>query len=102
MEYNIKRKFKRQSRYVWKTNAIAHPLHMVNCMMTHELALDQQRIEAQDAIAQIYFIAGESDGYQGTFPQQKDYEYLSGYVMGVWRYRAQEISLATGECVVPF
>ncbi len=71
-------------------------------MMTHELEVDQQRIEVQDAITQIYFIAGESDGYQGTFPQQKDYEYLSGYVMGVWRYRAEEVSKQQEEIVVPF
>lgn len=70
--------------------------------MTHELELDQQRIEAQDAIAQIYRIAGESDGYEGTYPQQTDYEYLSGYVMGVWRYRAQEISKQSVDCVAPF
>lgn len=82
-----------------------------------ELEQDQSRIEAQDAIAQIYDatfaervlspqssrrIAGESDGYEGTYPQQDNYEYLSGYVMGVWRYRAQEISKQTGEDFAPF
>ncbi|MGL5923627.1 hypothetical protein [Chroococcidiopsis sp.] len=71
-------------------------------MMTHDLVLDQERIEEQDAIAVIYRIAGESDGYEGTYPQHDNYEYLSGYVMGVWRYRAQEISRQTGDCVAPF
>ncbi|MGL4619140.1 MAG: hypothetical protein ACRCZS_08790 [Chroococcidiopsis sp.] len=73
-------------------------------MMPQTIALlqDQERIEAQDNLAQIYRIAGESDGYEGTYPQQTEYEYLSGYVMGVWRYRAAEISKQQIDVVVPF
>lgn len=68
-----------------------------------ELEQDQTRIEAQDSLAQIYRIAGESDGYEGTYPQHDNYEYLSGYVMGVWRYRAAEISKQTGDAILsPF
>lgn len=86
--------------------------------MTYTAALqqDQERIEveccgtessvpqtlAQDTIATIYRINGESDGYQGIYPQSNDYEYLSGYAMGVYRYRASEISKINGETVAPF
>lgn len=54
-----------------------------------ELELDQQRIEIQDTISLIYRERGMEDGYIGTYPQQQDYDYLAGYVLGVWRYRAE-------------
>lgn len=61
-----------------------------------------QKLASQDNIAQVFRIAGESDGYEGTYPQHDNYEYLSGYVMGVWRYRAQEISKQSGDAIAPF
>lgn len=56
-----------------------------------ELDIDQQRIEIQDTISLIYRERGQTDGYEGIYPQQQDFDYLAGYLMGVWRYRSENL-----------
>lgn len=49
------------------------------------LDYDQQRCEEQSVIAEELFIAGESDGFDGTNPISCDLAYLAGYSNGLRR-----------------
>ena len=55
--------------------------------MTYDigLELDQQRCEQQATIAEELLINGESDGFDGNYPESLEIDYLAGYSQGLRR-----------------
>lgn len=53
--------------------------------MTPEIAyqIDQERIDAEDAIAEELKLNGITDGAFGYLPQYTDNAYLAGYIQGI-------------------
>lgn len=51
--------------------------------MTISLDLDQQRQEQQAAIAEELFISGQTDAFDGIYPDSSDLAYLAGYSQGL-------------------
>lgn len=53
----------------------------------------------EDTISFHLYLAGSTDGYNGTVPQSRDFDYLSGYAQGVERYSDYIHSLTIPEAI---
>lgn len=54
--------------------------------MAYSTELDQSQRFTQDVIATESFTNGETDGYDGVYPQSSEYNYLAGYLKGIRRF----------------